>query len=121
MPCAATSPRPRERANELIERIVAPDVLPHGDKATRRSPKAGGVNGAGLAIQLLFRRKGSHGLDDRPGVETARVGDERRRARRFLETFDAAESAPGRPRHAAAAGGIGFCAVLRQPGPEFDA
>src|SRR5580700_6654928 len=38
-------PAPRERANELVERIVAPDVLPHGDKATRRNPKAGGVNG----------------------------------------------------------------------------
>ncbi len=108
-------PAPRERANELVERIVAPDVFPHGDKATRRIPKAGGMNGAGLAIKLLFRRKGSHGLDDRPGVETARVGDERCRASCFLEAFDAAESASGRPRHAAAAGGIGLGALLRQP------
>jgi hypothetical protein len=40
-------PAPRERANELIERIVAADVLPHGDKAAHRSPKACGVNGMG--------------------------------------------------------------------------
>jgi hypothetical protein len=42
-------PAPRERADELVERIVATDILPHGDKATRRAPKARGMNGVGLA------------------------------------------------------------------------
>src|ERR1700738_4808070 len=33
-------PAPRERANELIERIVAADVLPPGGEAARGGPKA---------------------------------------------------------------------------------
>src|ERR1700740_1721154 len=45
---------PCERANEFVERIVPADVLPHGDKTARWSPKARGVNGMGCPIQLLL-------------------------------------------------------------------
>src|SRR5208283_1334477 len=114
-------PAPRERADEFVERIVAADILPHGDEAPPRHPKASGVNGTGFAIESLSGRQRSYGLDDRLGIEAARIGDDGRRPRRFLEAFDAAESAARRTCHTAAAGSIGFRTVLGQPGPEFDA
>ena len=50
MPCAAVDAVARQRAGELVERVVAADVLAQRDNALRPAPAEGrGVHGAGLA------------------------------------------------------------------------
>jgi hypothetical protein len=45
-----------KRAGKLVQRIVAANILAHGNQATRRVPEArGGVHRTGLLIQYLQR------------------------------------------------------------------
>ena len=42
-----------KRTGKLVERVVAPDVLAHGDKTALGIEEAGAMHGACLAVQLL--------------------------------------------------------------------
>ena len=46
-----------ERASELVERIVAPDVLAQGDQPALGLIEAGGMHGARLMIEHLHGRE----------------------------------------------------------------
>ena len=64
MPPAPAIAAPRERADELVERIVAPDILAHGDDAAAGTPERSRVNRAGLAIQPSVAAEGDAMADD---------------------------------------------------------
>ena len=64
MPPLAATPAARQRAGELVERIVAADILAQRDDAVRRRPERRGVDGAGLDVDRLQRRDGRHRRHD---------------------------------------------------------
>ena len=64
---------------ELVERIVASDILAHGHNAARRRPERSRMHRAGLDIDGLQRRNGGHRRYDRVwGEDSLPVGRWRR-------------------------------------------
>ena len=113
---------PRSSApRELVERVVAADVLAHRDETRIRAPECRSVHRARLPVELLAwaqRIERPHDLGRRKGRA---VRHARQRAHGFLEAFDAAQPAAGRagemPPPLAERGG----ARLGQPHAQLDA
>ena len=121
MPCATGSPLRASAPMSLSSALWRPTSSRTATRPRAGTQKPGCVNGVGFPIQALPGRQRGHGLDNRLGIEAARVGDDRRWPRRFREAFDATEATARRPRHAAAAGGIGLRTVFWQPDTQLDA
>ena len=95
-------PPERQAAGELVERIMAADILAEGDDAARRRPKPSGMDSARLAEDRLGRNDFaacSHDLHS----ETASLGHDRGGAGWPPQRLDAAEAASGRACELAAA------------------
>ena len=121
MPRVAGHAVARQRADELVERVVASDVFAHGDEPAAGLPECRGMDRARLPVELLARRQRlerAHDLGRRKGIALAHA---RRRPHRLVETFDAAEAAAGRagemPPPLVQGGGARF----GQPHAQFDA
>ena len=90
---AATMPCLRQRAGELVERVVAADILAQRDDAARRRPERGGVDGTGFDVEQLQRRQRRHRRHD---LAAARRRGRGRRSRAG-RTASAMNSTPHRP------------------------
>ncbi len=95
---AAAYAGPRQRAGQLVEGIVAADVLAQRDDPCRRGQKRGGVDGVGLAVERLARGSAPMAAAISSGVtRQSSPTTGRHRAHRLGQDFDAAEAAAGRP------------------------
>jgi hypothetical protein len=113
--------RADQRSGELVERVVASDVLAQEGEAARL-PEACGMRRMGAVVEHLRRAERGHGRVDLFGRQAqGRVGDRRHGPQRLLEAVDPAEAAADRAGHGAAAGGEGFGAVPGEPHAGLDA
>ena len=69
-PDRAVDARPGQRAGELVERIVAADILARLDDALAGNVEAGGMNRAGLGMQRLDLRQKLDRLNDVVGASS---------------------------------------------------
>ena len=120
-PWRALAPVAGQDAGQLVERVVATDILAKRNQAALGFVEAGGMHCARLVVQHL---EGGERLDrghDLVRGEDAALADFWRRPHRLGQTFDAAQAAARRPCHLAAPaqklGGLGRL----QPDPELDA
>src|SRR5262245_59749795 len=88
---------------ELIERVVAPDILPHSHEPPGRVPKARCVHRASLMIQGLSRKEGVDRCHDLIRSEHETLVHRGRWPHCFDQTLDAAEPTTCRSRHLAPA------------------
>ena len=96
-PSATATPLARQRAGQLVERIVPADILAHARRARAAVPEAAACTARVSLIEHLCaaaappsRRMIS------AGVEVAPPTDVRQRPHRLVEALDAAEPAAGR-------------------------
>jgi hypothetical protein len=98
----------RNGADQLVERIVAADILAHADHALAGMVEASRMNRAGFGAKFLVHRQRPDSLADIIAAESEfhrlaiRQGPER-----FLDGFNAAQAASDRSGHLAASGGKG--------------
>ena len=111
---------PRQRARELVERIVASNILAHDQRSGRRIPKGGGVHRARLLVELLRGGQTVHGVDQGRGGHAQGAFQHRQIARGLFEALYAAQAAAGRPGHRAPPRGILPLPLARQPATQFD-
>jgi hypothetical protein len=95
-----------ERADELVEGIVTPDVFANFDDSFARLPECGGMDGAGLVIEQLRRRQDGHRRRDCLQREMKPGSDPPGGARCFIQAFNAAQTASRWPGEMAASGSI---------------
>ena len=93
-------PAPRQRADQLVQRVVAADVFTQRDEARAiyisGAPQRRAVHRAGAGMKILLgRQRGDRGGDVLRG-EPQSVTDEERRAHCLRQAVDAAEPAAGR-------------------------
>ena len=110
----------RERAAELVQRIVASDVLAQRDELPARLPERRGVDGARLPVDRLARRDGVDRPHDVARREKLAVGDDERGPHRLGQRLDAAQPASGRPREMPPARLQAGGARLGEPHPQLD-
>ena len=76
--------------DDLVERVVAADVLAQGDNAVPAGPERRGMHRAGFDIDLLQRGNALHRRHDLQGGELPAVADHRGRTQRLGDRVDAA-------------------------------
>ena len=112
---------PRQRAGELVERVMAADVFADGDQPLAGQKECRGMDGAGFAVERLRRRQRIERLHDVVGPERRRAPHLARRPHGFRERFDAAQSAAGRSGKVPSALAINRAARLGEPHAQLDA
>src|SRR5260370_20545781 len=110
----------RERAADLVERVVTPDVRAQGDKAARGLPECRAMHRTGFAVQRLGRADRFHGPHDVARRKPLTVGNNRRRPARLAEGLDAAKPASRRSGKSPAPLAEGRTLRLPQPQSQFD-
>ena len=97
-------PGPGRSPYQLVQRIVAANILAHGDQALSGHIEAGAMHGARFEMQRLLAVEEGDSLDDfllrQP---QCRGRDRRRLAHGLLDRFDAAKPAANGACHVAAA------------------
>ena len=112
---------PPELADELVERVVAADILGDRDETLFAVPEPRTVHGPRQQIEFLRRSQRRHGLHDLGSRKARTAFDRRDRGCSFIQTLDPAEAAAGRtddappPRHQCVP------AILREPHAQLDA
>ena len=88
----------RQRAGELVERVMTADIFARRDDAFAGNVEARGVHRARLGMQWLHLRQQPYRTNDVVGRERQiRSPDLRDRAHRLVDQFDAAQPAADRP------------------------
>ena len=110
-----------QRANHLVERVVAPDILAHDHELAAGGGPRGGVHRPRLAIERLARLQRLAGTKERRSRHLQRRRDRPRGAHGGVDRLDAAEAAAAAPRDRACALGELLRAPLRNGDPQLDA
>jgi hypothetical protein len=120
-PRAAGNVRCGDRSRELVERVVASDVLAHDHVSLARHKESRRMGCPRFPVELLRRRQRFDRCTNLPGCQEYLAYDGIADPFGFPQTFNAAQSAPGRPDKMPPSLFQSTAAVGTQPHSQFDA